>query len=119
MNTGASAPANLEALIASAERGVYVADTWYLRMVAEMEGAITGMTRDGVYEIKDGKLSCALLNMRWHENPFRVLLATDAATQEQLLLGRTRLSGKSRMASLTATPAVRVGGFHFSSVTKF
>ncbi len=119
MGNDAGAPRDLSELIGRTERGVYVANMWYLRMVAEMDGTITGMTRDGVYEIKDGKLARPLLNMRWHENPVRVLQAIDLATREELLLGRSRLSGKSRTAGLAALPAVRVGGFHFSSVTKF
>jgi predicted Zn-dependent protease len=106
------------ALIAATERGVYVANTWYLRMVAEMEGVITGMTRDGVYAIADGRITGPVLNMRWHENPLRLLQRVTGITAGQRLLGRSRLSGGGRYP-LAAIPALRVEGFHFSSVTKF
>ena len=87
-------------------------------MVTEMEGIITGMTRDGLYEIRDGKLTRPLKNMRWHENPFRVLSAVDAVTDQGTTFGRARLAGKGRLP-LAWVPAVRAQNFHFSSVTKF
>jgi predicted Zn-dependent protease len=108
----------LEDLIASTERGIYVANTWYLRMVAEMDGVITGMTRDGVFEIRDGKLAGPVLNMRWHDNPLRMLQAVSGITEQRTVLGRARLSGHGR-AALAAIPALRIENFHFSSVTKF
>lgn len=105
-------------LIRDTPRGIYIANTWYLRMVAEMDGVITGMTRDGIYEIKDGKLARPIRHMRWHENPFRVLGAVSGLTDEKLVLGRSRLAGYTR-TPLSVMPALRVENFHFSSVTKF
>src|SRR5207237_1394249 len=66
----------LKDLIADTEHGVYVANMWYLRVVTEMDGVFTGMTRDGLYEIKNGKITRPLINMRWHENPFQLLART-------------------------------------------
>jgi predicted Zn-dependent protease len=109
---------DIAALIRSTERGFYVANTWYLRMVAEMDGVITGMTRDGVFAIENGHLTGPVLNMRWHDNPFRVLGAVTGATRERLLFGRSRLAGQGR-TRLSAAPALRVDGFHMSSVTRF
>ena len=109
---------DLEALIGSTERGFYLANTWYLRMVAEMDGVITGMTRDGVFAIDNGKITGPVLNMRWHDNPFRILSHITGATRSRTLLGRSRLAGQGR-TRLSAAPAVRVEGFHMSSVTKF
>jgi predicted Zn-dependent protease len=110
--------ATVKDLIARTERGVYVANFWYLRMVSEMEGVLTGMTRDGIWEIRDGKIRRPLRHMRWHENPFRALGAIDALTQQRLVFGRARLTGGGRMP-LAAFPGVRVRDFKFSSVTKF
>jgi predicted Zn-dependent protease len=109
---------DLAALIAGTERGVFIANLWYLRMVAEMDGTLTGMTRDGVFAIENGKLAGPLLNMRWHDNPFRILGAVTGMTDERRIFGRSRLAGPGR-TSLCAMPALRVDGFHFSSVTKF
>lgn len=108
----------LRDLIADTERGVYVANMWYLRMVTEMDGVLTGMTRDGVFEIKDGKLVRPLINMRWHDNPFQVLARTTGVTTGALTFGMPRLAGMARSA-LARMPALRSDGFHFSSATKF
>jgi len=109
---------DLDALIASTERGIYVANTWYLRMVSNMEGTITGMTRDGVFAIENGKLTKPLNNMRWHENPFRVFSEVDAVSRQLHLLGLSRWASSSN-AGLTAVPAMRIPAFHFSSQTRF
>lgn len=109
---------DLASLIQRTERGFYVANTWYLRMVTEMDGVITGMTRDGVFAIEDGKLVGPVLNMRWHDNPFRILGSISGATRERMLFGRSRLAGQGR-TRLSVAPALRIEGFHMSSVTKF
>jgi predicted Zn-dependent protease len=109
---------SLRDLIAGTEHGIFVCNTWYLRMVAEMEGIITGMTRDGLFEIREGKITRPLKNMRWHDNPFRILSAVNALTDEGITFGRSRLAGRSRLP-LTWMPAARVENFHFSSATKF
>lgn len=109
---------DLAALIASTKRGFYVANTWYLRMVAEMDGMITGMTRDGVFAIEDGKITGPVLNMRWHDNPFRILSAITGATRQTTVFGRSRLAGQGR-TRLSLAPALRIDAFHMSSVSKF
>jgi predicted Zn-dependent protease len=108
----------LQDLIASTERGVYVANMWYLRLVTEMDGVLTGMTRDGLFEIKDGKITRPLVNMRWHDNLITALSRVSGMTDERQLSGRPRLAGGSRGACM-AVPALRIENFHFSSATKF
>ncbi|HMD02468.1 MAG TPA: TldD/PmbA family protein [Candidatus Baltobacteraceae bacterium] len=52
-------------LIASVERGVLISRTWYDRVVDPRRAAITGITRDGVYLIENGKLTKTLKNFRY------------------------------------------------------
>jgi PmbA protein len=54
-----------EALLASIERGVLISRTWYERVVDPRAAAITGITRDGVYLIENGKLTKTLKNFRY------------------------------------------------------
>jgi predicted Zn-dependent protease len=54
-----------EALLASIERGVLISRTWYERVVDPRQAAITGITRDGVYLIENGKLTKTLKNFRY------------------------------------------------------
>jgi predicted Zn-dependent protease len=52
-------------LIASIERGVLISRTWYTRLVDPRQLTITGLTRDGVYLIENGKLTKTLKNFRF------------------------------------------------------
>jgi len=52
-------------LLASIERGVLISRTWYERVVDPRAAAITGITRDGVYLIENGKLTKTLKNFRY------------------------------------------------------
>ena len=107
---------DLTELIKQSKRAIFVNDFWYLRMVAEMEGVITGMTRDGVFEVRDGKIIRSLKNMRWHENPIKVMERINGITENLCLFGRSQLTNGSFPAAI---PALRLSKFHFSSVTRF
>ena len=107
---------DLNSMIANTEKGLFVAGLWYIRMVAEMDCVFTGMTRDGLFEIKNGKIVGAVKNMRWHQNILNVLSNTDAIGNESQLFGSSRAAGGGGLISL---PALRSHNFHFSSVTKF
>ncbi|HEV8021829.1 MAG TPA: TldD/PmbA family protein [Candidatus Lustribacter sp.] len=54
-----------DALLASIERGVLISRTWYERVVDPRQATITGITRDGVYLIENGKLTKTLKNFRY------------------------------------------------------
>jgi predicted Zn-dependent protease len=62
-----------EELIASVERGVLISRTWYERVVDPRQAAITGITRDGVYLIENGRLTTALKNFRYFVSMVEVL----------------------------------------------
>jgi hypothetical protein len=109
---------DLEQLINSTENGLYIAHFWYLRMVSEMDGVLTGMTRDGLFKIENGKITEPLMNMRWHANPFEIISNINGMTKEKRLLGMSRHLGLSR-SSLGLVPGIRVKDFPFSSRSTF
>jgi predicted Zn-dependent protease len=45
--------------------GIYVTRVHYTNVVAEREGVLTGMTRDGTFRIRDGKVAEPLVNHRF------------------------------------------------------
>jgi predicted Zn-dependent protease len=65
--------ASLEEMVASVERGLLVTRFWYIRMVDPMKLLLTGMTRDGLFWIEEGKIQHGLKNMRFNESPLRLL----------------------------------------------
>ena len=57
-----------DALIGGVERGIYVLDFWYTRILDPRTQVVSGLTRNGVWLIKDGKVGRALTNMRFTQS---------------------------------------------------
>jgi predicted Zn-dependent protease len=64
---------SLEQLIASVDRGVLVTHFWYIRAVNQQTGQQTGLTRDGLFLIENGKITAPVMNFRFNESPVRLL----------------------------------------------
>ena len=98
-------------LIAKTERGVLVTSLWYIRAVDPRRLLYTGLTRDGIYWIEDGKISHPLTNMRWNDSPLDVLEGAVDASAPVLTQGR------KGWGAPMLVPALRTKGFQFSSVS--
>ena len=57
-----------EALIAGVERGVLVSDFWYTRVLDPRTLVVTGLTRNGVWLIEDGRVSRPITNLRFTQS---------------------------------------------------
>ncbi len=68
--------ATLDQLIASVERGVLVTHFWYIRYVNQQTLQQTGLTRDGLFLIENGKITQPVMNFRFLESPVRLLQNT-------------------------------------------
>ena len=74
--------------------GIYVTRLHYLGVVNPREGVITGMTRDGTFRIRDGKVAEPLVNLRFTVSMPDLLADVpgltrdDAARQPERLLRR-------------------------------
>lgn len=71
---GGSTP--LDDLIASVERGLLITHFWYIRGVNPQTLQQTGLTRDGVFLIENGKITTPVMNFRFLESPARLLKNT-------------------------------------------
>lgn len=60
-------------LVSQVERGLYVNCLWYIRMVDPQTALLTGLTRDGVYLIEDGKVVAETNNFRFNMSPVEML----------------------------------------------
>lgn len=101
----------LDELIADTRRGVLITSLFYIRFVDPRTLLLTGLTRDGVFWIEDGKLSHPVNNFRWNESPARVLSHIDAMTTA------ARAAPRESLATNVVAPAVRVSEFELSSVS--
>jgi predicted Zn-dependent protease len=91
----------LEKLIASVDRGLLITHFWYIRFVNQQTLQHTGLTRDGVFLIENGKITQPVMNFRFMESPVRLLKNTKMLGQAVRVRG---LEGGMMIApSLVAT----------------
>ncbi len=102
---------SIEDLIKGTERGVLLTHFWYVRAIKPKETTQTGMTRDSLFWIEDGKIAYGLKHMRWNESSLRVL-------SNVLDLSRPRPAVDAELG-LCLMPAVKVADFNFVSGTDF
>jgi predicted Zn-dependent protease len=95
---------SVEDLVRSTERGLLVTHFWYIRYVNQQTVQVTGLTRDGLFWIENGKITHPVMNFRFNESPARVLANVE-------MLGRAELSDNR------IVPAMKVRDFTFSSVS--
>ncbi|HEX3427966.1 MAG TPA: metallopeptidase TldD-related protein, partial [Candidatus Limnocylindrales bacterium] len=62
---GDQAPADL---VSGVERGVLVTDFWYTRFLDPRTQVVTGLTRNGVWLIEDGRIVRPVTNMRFTQS---------------------------------------------------
>jgi len=101
----------LDQMIAETEKGILVTHVWYIRSVDPMKPMFTGMTRDALLAIEDGKITGGLKQMRWNENPVDVLSSIVAAGTPE--------AADSDEGGLALVPPLKVREFNFTSGTKF
>ena len=99
---------SLDEMIAGVERGLLVTRFWYIRMVNPQTVQLTGLTRDGLFLIENGKVTSPVVNFRFNESPVRLLQNTIAMGRPV----RTR-GGESGMIA----PPLVVKDFPFTSVS--
>lgn len=101
---------SMDDLISSVEEGVLVTRFWYLRMVRPETLLYTGLTRDGTFAIRDGKIAGPVNNYRFNESPANVLKNLLATGTPERVLG-------SESESPVFAPPMVVRDFNLSSVS--
>jgi len=100
--------ATLDQLIASTERGLLVTRFWYIGLLQPQTLQLTGLTRDGVFYIEQGKIKHPVNNFRFNESTVNVLNNIEAMT------AAVPAGGDSFRAVL---PTVKVREFNMSSIS--
>ncbi len=105
---------SLDEMIARTERALLLTTLWYIRTVDPTTLLLTGLTRDGVYLVENGRVSAAVNNFRFNESPLDLLRrATDAGATEVTL---PREWGD--WATRAAMPPLLIPDFHMSTVSQ-
>lgn len=103
---GNSTGPSLDQMIAETSRALLVSNFWYVRFVDQQTLLLTGLTRDGVFLVEDGKVKGAVNNFRFNHSPIKLL--TDVLS----------IGPAERVNSSTMAPPLRVAGFNMSSVSR-
>ena len=95
--------------------GIYVTRLHYLGIVHPREGVITGMTRDGTFRIRDGKVAEPLVNLRFTVSFPEVLAELYGLTREVTLVNSSDFYGE-RFPCGALVPGVATASFTISGV---
>lgn len=104
--------ASVDELVASTKRGLLVTSLWYIRFVDPRSLLFTGLTRDGVFWIENGKVQYPVQNFRWNESPIHVLKHIEGMTEA------VRVPPRPGRAVNIVVPGLKVSSFHFTSVSE-
>jgi predicted Zn-dependent protease len=105
--------AKLEDLIADTKQGLLITHFWYIRTVNPQNVELTGLTRDGVWWIEDGKIRYPVNNFRFNQSPVNVLKNVEALGPA-VPTGATLGFGSTAMIA----PPLRARDFLFTSVSE-
>ena len=100
----------LEEMIKSTERGILVSRFWYIRSTDPRTASSTGLTRDGVWWIVNGKIAHPLKNFRFNQSMVEML-----APGNVLAIGKPERVGSSEGGGGSLLPALKLKEFNFTS----
>ncbi|MGH7539242.1 MAG: TldD/PmbA family protein [Gemmatimonadales bacterium] len=107
--------ATLEELIAGVDRGLLVTRFWYIRSVDPRTLLYTGLTRDGVFQIEQGRVTRAVRNFRFNESPMGMLDHLVAQGRPERVAGG---EGGGGFGATLVVPPLVVRDFNFTSVSE-
>jgi predicted Zn-dependent protease len=99
---------SVEEMIASTERGLLISRFWYIRSTDPRVAGLTGLTRDGVWLIENGKMRHAVKNFRFNQSIIQMLAPGNVE-----MIGAPERVGDTDSASLL--PALKLKAFNFTS----
>ena len=103
---------SLEEMIRSTKKGLLVTHFHYCNVAERRELVLTGMTRDGVFLIENGKIKHPVKNMRFTESVIKAFSNVE-------MISRKRIYASAFFGGGFVVPAMKINKFNFSSETKF
>jgi predicted Zn-dependent protease len=103
-------PMSLEEMIAATPKGIIVSRFWYIRSTDARTASSTGLTRDGVWWIENGKIAYPLRNFRFNQSMTRML-----APGNVLGIGKPERVGSGEGGAPSLLPALMLKEFNFTS----
>jgi predicted Zn-dependent protease len=108
-------PSSLEDMIRATDRGILLGRFWYIRGVDPRTALQTGLTRDGIWYIENGKIKHPVKNFRFNQSLMQLLAPGNVE-----MIGASERVGSSegQGGSSALLPALKVKEFHFTSASE-
>lgn len=105
-------PATVEEMIKATSRGLLVGRFWYIRSTDPRTASLTGLTRDGVWYVENGKIQYPVRNFRFNQSIIQMLAPGNIE-----LIGASERVGSSEGQGRNAMllPALKLKAFTFTS----
>jgi predicted Zn-dependent protease len=109
---GTTAPATIDEMIKSTDRGLLIGRFWYIRGVDPRTALQTGLTRDGVWYVENGKIEYPVNNFRFNQSLVQLL----APGNVEMIGAPERVGSSEGQGTASAMlPALKVKQFTFTS----
>lgn len=95
-------------LLEGVQRGLLITRLWYIRVVHQLRTIVTGMTREGTFLVKNGRIVRPVRDLRFTQS-----LAEAFTTARRV--GRESSLQVSEFGSHVLTPGLHLGAFTFTS----
>ena len=102
---------SLSELIAGSDRALLITRLWYIRMVNPRSLLVTGLTRDGVWLVENGKIKHPVRNFRFNQSLMQML----GPGNIEAVGPAERVGGAGSPESAWLVPALKLKRFHFTS----
>jgi predicted Zn-dependent protease len=109
------APVSVDEMIKATDRGLLLGRFWYIRGVDPRIALLTGLTRDGIWYIENGKIQYPVQNFRFNQSLMQLLAPGNVE-----MIGKSERVGSSEAQGGNAAmlPALKVKEFHFTSASE-
>ncbi len=105
-------PATVEEMIKATRRGLLVGRFWYIRPTDPRTASLTGLTRDGVWYVENGKIQYPVRNFRFNQSIIQML----APGNVEMIGAPERVgSSESQGGAAALLPALKLKAFNFTS----
>ncbi len=98
-----------EEMIASTKKGLIISRFWYIRATDPRTASVTGLTRDGIWMIENGKITTPVRNFRFNQSIIQMLAQGNIE-----MIGTPERVGDGNASLL---PALKLKAFNFTSAS--
>jgi predicted Zn-dependent protease len=107
-----AAPVTVDDMIKASDRALLVSRFWYIRIVDPRTAALTGLTRDGVWMVENGRIQHPVRNLRINQSIIQML----APGNVEMIGGSERVgASESQGQDAGLYPALKLRAFNFTS----